>query len=275
MTHSLLISNSLIGSLLGQTMALIGSAGVNDTVFCTSDKTYSIKKVETSNTVYIVPKSTSNEYKVSAQCKEYYELKMIPAKISRVSELLKNTEYNGIEHEASIDTNLLLTPQELREQIQASDIEYANAIKSLGVVKLNDKMRIINSVVIRELIRYVCDTIMENSWDINHLSFHQLYSKMNEVNESLLLHTLSLVGEKKNSSSDDNQAFWVLNRSLLATQTARYIFETEDCPNGKYWVLDDFMSLLAMKTPGSGSFPDDILDGIASVDNKKQLKYLR
>ncbi len=256
-------------------MTLIGSAGVNDTVFCTSDKTYSIKKVETSNTVYIIPKSTSNEYKVSAQCKEYYELKMIPAKISRISELLKNTEYNGLEHEASIDTNLLLTPQELRAQIHASDIEYTSAIKSLGVIELNGKMRIINSVVIRELIRYVCDTIMENSWDINYLNFHELYSEMNEVNDSLLLHTLSLVGEKDNSSSDENQVIWILNRSLLATQTAHYIFQTQDSPSGKCWMLDDFMSLLAMKTPGSGSFPDNILDGIATVDNKKQLKYMR
>lgn len=248
---------------------------MNDTVFCTGDKTYSIKKVETSNTVYIVPKSASNEYNVNAQCKEYYELKPIPGKISRITELLKNTEYNGVDKESEVDTSLLLTSQELREQIQASDFEYFNAIKSLGIIELNGKMRIVNPVVIRELIRYVCDTIMENSWDISNLDFRQLHAEISEVNENLLLHTLSLVGETINSSSNSSESIWKLNRSLLAIQAAHYIFQTQDPPNGKSWLLDDFMSSLTMKTPGSGALQDDILDGIATVDNKKQLKYMR
>jgi hypothetical protein len=34
------------------------------------------------------------------------------------------------------------------------------------------------------------------------------------------------------------------------------------------------MTALTMKTPGSGALQDDILDGIAIVDNKQQLKYM-
>jgi hypothetical protein len=48
---------------------------VNDAVLCTFNRTYLIKKVETSNSVYLVPPSDrTNRFELSSLHHEYYEV---------------------------------------------------------------------------------------------------------------------------------------------------------------------------------------------------------
>ena len=43
-------------------------------VICTSDTTYSIKKVETSNYVFLVPASDRVRFTIDSKCNDYYEV---------------------------------------------------------------------------------------------------------------------------------------------------------------------------------------------------------
>jgi hypothetical protein len=95
----------------GETLKIIGSKG-EDTVLCTSEQTFSIKKVETSNSVFLIPASSNNEYNIIANCGTYYELKPISGRIEQLEELLKKTQYNGTDDN---NTSNLLSRTDLEE----------------------------------------------------------------------------------------------------------------------------------------------------------------
>ena len=109
----------------GEHLKIVGDDNKNDSVLCSNNKTYSIRKVETSNQIYLVKPSSTCDFGIEGGIKEYYEIKPIIGKISRIKELLTGYDhiYDGPESEASKDTTVLLTHSELVQNIQASDHE--------------------------------------------------------------------------------------------------------------------------------------------------------
>ena len=80
----------------GEALSIIGSndtskGGSTDAVLCSQNKTFTIKKVETSNSVLIVPPSNENTYQIHSLSQYYYELKPTPARTERIVELLRRT----------------------------------------------------------------------------------------------------------------------------------------------------------------------------------------
>lgn len=68
------VSKQLLAEVVGAGCRLVGDNTV-DVVLCTSSKTYSIKKVEISNSVYLVPPSLDpNIFCVQNPHREYYEV---------------------------------------------------------------------------------------------------------------------------------------------------------------------------------------------------------
>jgi len=56
----------------GGDLTLKGTEGVSDAVLCTSSKTYTLKKVETSNSVFLVPPSAS-DFEIVSKSSQFYE----------------------------------------------------------------------------------------------------------------------------------------------------------------------------------------------------------
>ncbi len=57
-------------------MRLVGDPAAEDTVLCTADRTYSIKRVETSNAVCIAPPVFDGKYIIEAIKNEFFEVKL-------------------------------------------------------------------------------------------------------------------------------------------------------------------------------------------------------
>jgi hypothetical protein len=55
-------------------LTLKGSKDKSDAVLCTRDKTFTLKKVETSNSVFLVPPSSSQSFWISAKSADYFEV---------------------------------------------------------------------------------------------------------------------------------------------------------------------------------------------------------
>ena len=82
----------------GEKVCLKGSEGKNDAVLCTEKKTYQMKKVETSNTVLLVPPGNSEHHIVSKSTYSY-ELTAMEPKLDELRQLLSVSEYKGYEEE--------------------------------------------------------------------------------------------------------------------------------------------------------------------------------
>lgn len=60
----------------GEDLQIKGSDQGPDAVLCTSNKTFSIKKVETSNSVFLVPPSSTTAFEVETMNSHYYEVRI-------------------------------------------------------------------------------------------------------------------------------------------------------------------------------------------------------
>ena len=75
-------------------------------------------------------------------------------------------EYLGAtaDTENPVDAKWLLSYDELRQEIQASDEEFTSSLFTLCVVELRGKMRMLSIAAVREVARDLLDTTMEQGW---------------------------------------------------------------------------------------------------------------
>lgn len=217
--------------IIGPTEVSVGG-GASDAVLTSMEKTFSIKKVETSNAVYLVDPSNSDNYTIQSASQDYYEIKCIPPRIEKIKELCP--QYNGIEAEIEnrFDECRLLSYSELRHQIQASDAEYSIALFKLAVVELHGKMRLLSKVAIRESTRYLLFTIMEQKWNIKHIDEDLCVRHIPEIDPILLNFSLRSLGEKSNTDGMEavGGVYWVLDQDMISKATAHIQFNRQSDP---------------------------------------------
>lgn len=245
------VSEDLISSLEnGECLKIIGpllmdggdSKVVSDAVLATQLKTFSIKKVETSNAVYIIKPSDEARFNIESASQDHYELKPIAARLERIKELLVDSQYDGVDAEKGSNVSLsdFMTYDELRNQIQASDFEFSAALFAMGVVELQGKMRLLSKNAIKEAIKELIYTIMEHNrtWNITCLNEQECRDAMPHVDPIILNFSLKSLGQTCASSSSNNNdtnsnqgsgarvgvETWMLDQDTLCSATARIVF---------------------------------------------------
>jgi Sister chromatid cohesion protein Dcc1 len=209
----------------GEVVKIVGSTEPkSDAVICSKKKTYSLKKAETSNSVFVVPSSSSGEFTVTGTCQHYYELKPIAPRLEMVAEALRSAVYNGNdpEHEKRIDRSLLLSYEQLRATVQTSDTELENALFSLRVVELMGKMRMLSKKAVREVICDLIDTIIENSWPTDKVDEALCKQAMPDTDHVLLTFAFKSLGRMR-----EERGLWELDHSAIARSTADNLFNSQ------------------------------------------------
>lgn len=212
-----------------------GKGGNADTVLITDQKTFSIKKVETSNAVYVVYPSNTDNYTVKAASQDYYELKLIPARTEKISDTLQSSQYTGVDDESGKlhDESSFLSYDDLRSQIQASDAEYSSALFSLGVVELGGKMRLISKAAKSETTQQLIYTIIEQGWDISSINEVICRSLISDTDPVLLNYCLKSLGHKISPEGRDTGLLqetsdvWTLDRDTISKATAHNLFKSQ------------------------------------------------
>lgn len=233
------VSEDLVNCLIsGESLNIIGpveASGKGDdshAVLTTGHKTFSIKKVETSNAVYLLNPSNSDVFTIHSASQDYYELKLIPPRISKIRDLLQSSVYDGMDCEAmsNIEQSNLLSYNELRCQVQASDTEFSAALFSFGVVELRGKMRQLSKQAIAETTKQLIYTIIENDWDIDNISEESCSTSIPDTDPILLNFSLKSLGESITSSSLQDKIgsnFWALNKDAVSRATAHNLFRAQ------------------------------------------------
>ena len=203
---------------------IVGSED-NDAVLCTPNKTYEIKKVETSNAVCIVPPiahDTEDVFDIVTIKNDFFELKPIAARLDKLKSLLKASEYRGQLEEKRIRESDLLTFHNLEEQVQASSSELRAAVSSLGAIEFNGFIRIIPVDILRDYIKQLLDVILENGWSLTSVSVNHFKEKMPDIDPLLLSQALGSLG----CASPENSDLWELDEKLVAGWSAEIIMSS-------------------------------------------------
>ena len=201
----------------GESLKLVGEVDGSDTVLCTGNKTYSMKKVETSNTIFVIGGSETTEFELTSRCSDYYEIRSTAPRLEQVEQLLRPAQYDGADAEAEnpVAPSSLLTLSELQERVQASQEELAAALQSHGVVEMDGKLRIVSRAALREVSRNLLDTVIEHGWPLTGLELDKCSAAMN-VDAMLLRFTLAKMGSEappepagtSSSSSSSSSSRW-------------------------------------------------------------------
>ncbi len=252
-------------------LKLIGSTESNaDVVLCTGDKTYSVKKVETSNAVFLVPPSTSqmNDFELIGNVQEYYESKPIEARTDKIADILKDSLYEGLEADAqAMDTDgaMLFSRYQLEEQVQASAAEFNAALDALGVVEVRGTMRLLCEHLRRATTRELLDTIMIQRWDVKNLDEGVCRQHMPDTDSIYLRHALSSLGKPcgDHEGSVDRMAcgLWCLDAAKVAQATAHILFQNKP-KSDEAWLADDFMLEWGARCPDMGNDSSSVMSGL-------------
>lgn len=229
------VRNSEVLKIIGPVKSS-GKGVASDAVLTSNDKTFSIKKVETSNAVYILNPSSSDVYTIQSASQDYYELKSIPPRVERICEMLKLSLFDGTDTgtENLVDASCLLSYDDLRNEIQASDREFSDILFSLGVVELGGKMRLLSKTAIAETTKQLIYTIIEKGWDINQISQKLCESSIPQTDPVLLAFSLKTLCSKTSSKSLDDGTLepghWVLDKDTISKATAHNLFQSQSDP---------------------------------------------
>jgi len=265
------IPNDLLDTIMnGGELKIVGDSSKTDAVLCSAGCTYSIRKVETSNQIYLVPPSSTGVFPLEAGINEYYEIKPISGRISSIKDLLQSHVYEGIDHEINKDKGLFLTRDQLWERIQASDAEMEMALEALGVIQLGGYMRMICPVAANEVCRELLDSAIVGSWDLACVREPDVAAAMPGTDPVLLRHVLSTLGtqcEDKSAGADVTATSWVLDLEKVAKKTAHMVFENRESGGdvNDPWPMQDFVGEWGARTPGLKKNPEAFLIGIAIV----------
>jgi len=261
------IPNDLLETIMkGGEVKIVGDTSKTDAVLCSSECTYSIRKVETSNQIYLVPPSATGAFQLEAGINEYYEIKPIAGRISSIKDLLQSHQYEGVDEEIHKDKGLFLTRDELWDRIQASDSEMNAALEALGVVPLGGYLRMISPPAANAVCRDLLDSAIVGSWDLSCLQEPDILAAMPGTDTVLLSHVLSKLGAK-NTASSSGAAVWTLDAEKVARKTAHMVFENRESGGNVNdpWPVQDFIGEWGARTPGLKKNPESLLAGIAIV----------
>lgn len=256
----------------GQNLKIVGDPSKGDTVLCSEDRTFSLRKVETSNHIFLVPPSSDHEFQLECSINEYYEIKPVAGKIGRIRSLLETHVYTGESGEAenAKHRHSFLTRAQLWAEIQASDAEMEVSLRALGVVELDGFMRMLSPEAVSAVSRDLLDTAMVSDWDLSNLDESDCATAMPDTDRVLLRHVLGALGKFSETTNS-----WVLDQGKVARKTAHMLFESrqaETNSRGDAWPVQDFLLEWGARNPGTGQVRAELLLGIAVLIRDSSIK---
>lgn len=228
-------------------------------VLCTKFKTYAIKFVGNSNSIFLIPPSiypgvsdTENNDKplisVIKIAPGNMELVEVSPRLDKLKQILLENPFCAGEVEAMIDDDdgkrglplLLYTWSDLVNTIQASDEELRDGLKSLSAIEIDGYWRVIDENYLDMILRMLLHNCVLKDWSFDDLDEDEVVDALvaDEFPSKLASHCLRVFGSKVNETNK-----WKLESRLVCVHLARQILREEKMK------LESFMEEWKKKIP--------------------------
>ncbi|CAH2057992.1 unnamed protein product [Thlaspi arvense] len=241
-----------------------------DVVLCTKSKTYAIKFVGNSNSMFLIPPSicpgflqdAKDDDKVSVlkTAPGSMELVEISPRLDKLKQLLSENPYGAGEVEAMMMDDdfdhqrdvALYTWSDLVNTIQASDEELRSGLQSLSAIEIDGYWRVIDDDYLDMILRILLHNCVLKDWSFDDLDEVEVVSALvaDEFPSKLASHCLRVFGSKVNE--DDK---WKLEPRLVCLHFARQILREEKMR------LESFMEEWKKKIPEGMQGRFEMLEG--------------
>ncbi|KAK4592507.1 hypothetical protein RGQ29_016868 [Quercus rubra] len=273
------LDEKLLPDILQQRITLRGQPD-EDAVLCTGSKTYSIKFVGNSNSVFLIPSSDQTEFcENSLDCKRKdddqqgvasvikvapgnMELVEVAPRLDKLKLLLSENPYTFQEDLEMEDLEVvekgntgLYKWDDLVEKVQASDEELRSELQALSAVEIGGYWRIVDVKYMDTILRMLLHNSVINDWSLDALNEDEVVSMLESDGypHKLAHHCLHVYGNKV----DENlgRQVWKLDERRVCVHFAREILK-----EGKR-KMESFMKEWMQKIPEGMQASFDMLEG--------------
>lgn len=257
----------------GETLVFKGEKHEN-VVLCSRTKTYDVCETETSNSLLLM-----NGMKLSDTCKSFNERKIFKAKVhgifydyleavpgkpylSKLDQLLSNSEYKGPEHEYEIDQSKLFTFEELDNIVQCSTKELKDALNNTDIIVIDNKVRLLNFEYHFRVLSYMLKLIDENSWGLDEINYETTITSLKEIiPEDVIKNVFEKYTEE--SKIEDDEVFYSYKEKDICIFFAKVLLSHAEKFN-----LEEFFQAWRESLPEGMYADEEMLYGIAIIDRK-------
>lgn len=185
-------------------------------MICTEDQTFDIRECETSNSLILVDNlkffndikkiDKKQISKVNILGKNYKVIEVVPCQptIKKIKKILNETVYNGPENEYLIDTNKLLSYEQLLDKCQISNEELKVVLRNLNAIILDDKIRLLDLDYLFRVVSYMLQSIDENSWPLDEIDKNVTVQSWKEIIPENILEKVFDFYTEKSKINDNN-----------------------------------------------------------------------
>ncbi|XP_031277587.1 sister chromatid cohesion protein DCC1 [Pistacia vera] len=274
------VDEKLLPDFFHQRVSLRGERS-EDAVLCTQSKTYSIKFVGTSNSVFLTPPlDNSILYENSEDCngKDNHkaivsvikvapgnmELVEVAPRLDKLKLLLSEypyssreaSEFEDLEEMDKSITKRMYSWDDLVDEVQASDNELRSGLLAISAVEIDGYWRIVDEKYMSTILIMLLHNSVLNDWSLDALNEDEVVSMLVSDGFPLKLshHCLHVFGSKVEEGAGGS-CLWRLDERRVCVHFAREILV-----EGKR-KMDNFMEEWKQKVP-KGMHPDfEMLEG--------------
>lgn len=253
-----------------------------DAVICTESKTYAIKSVGTSNSVFLIPPSCQfNSFEEEPKCFDvnYHDqqsaasvLKIAPGtmelveiapRLDKLRLLLSENPYRSDEdiemgdlEEMERENAGLYKWDDLIEKVQASNDELRNGLQALSAVEIDGYWRIVDEKYMDTILRMLLHNAVLNDWSFASLNEDEVVNVLisDGFPSKLANHCLCVFGSKVDEGAGISN-IWKLDERKVCVHFAR-----ETLRDGKR-KMESFMEEWMRKIPEGMQASFDMLEG--------------
>eukprot|EP01031_Cornospumella_fuschlensis_P031016 gene31017-37487_t len=169
----------------------------DEAVLCTSSQTYSMKRAEISNSVFLSPSvglEEGSRLTLTATVKDYFELRKADGKASKLKDIVLSMQH--------ADTVQRLPFDELYAQIPASRAEINAAASQLGLVAHEDSYFFLSKSAYVKNLRVLFGALLSGGASIERLVFSDLYAQLSsDMAEDTLRYLLLSLGRVEDAEA--------------------------------------------------------------------------
>uniref|UniRef100_A0A1B0CG14 Sister chromatid cohesion protein DCC1 n=1 Tax=Lutzomyia longipalpis TaxID=7200 RepID=A0A1B0CG14_LUTLO len=286
---------------------LLFKGGLNENVvLCTKSKTFDLKEAEVSNSICLVPclkfaaetsnsplktKSTGANNSADSSLEEdtedhlnrsditlerrdvlkifqeYFEVREIQPRFRKLHDLLQMTRYSGPENEYCIERKLLFTRQQLLDTTQCSEEEFAEGLKIVRAIEIDQYMRVLEIEYEFRVIGLLLGVIDENSWALDAVDREESIAALCEIIPEGILR--AVFAHYTHPSANNAGKFTYIEEKVCRIM-ARSILK----PGLKFYI-EDFLTTWQETLPEGMKINEKYLRGIGVIDRDSKMPCVR
>ncbi|KAF8379128.1 hypothetical protein HHK36_028557 [Tetracentron sinense] len=253
-----------------------------EAVLCTQSKTYALKFVGTSNSVFLIPPSNRSELNLNSDegngtvddkpvvapvikvAPGNMEIVEVAPRIDKLKLLLSENPYRPeeeVEMEEKKDKEGLFRWDDLVNRVQASDEELMTGLRALSAVEIDGYWRIVDEKYMDIVLSMLLHNSVLNGWSLNALRENEVVGVLvaDEFPCRIALHCLEMYGSKMDEDMGED-CLWKLDEKRVCLHFARGVLR------GEKRKMESFMEEWMQKIPAGMQASFDMLEGEVLIE---------